>query len=427
MFFEDEKENLENSDSLDDLELDLDDEIDDESISWDELLKDDSVAELVSISSDSLPQANKEPVTIRTEAAPIETKTNDAKDIVDDELDIDMGLSDLSDEDFDEESSQNDDLKKDAFEVFGGETEDEDNHALADNIMDDDSQSILNELDGMEVSDDLAEAELQADKDDVYTPTMIQPENTAGNIAAIAGIAFAVILVVGSLIFIFAGSKNLPDTPKNPPVVQKEPTPAPPRESVKVPSEDAEQIPVVNDENAKKLKPEKKVVLSVESAGRTNPFMPTFDDFGGSLYSGIPAQVLLPPDSYGEEPDAQELMRVSVSGILFDNVKPSAIVTINDLDYFVQKGDLVDDYVVLDINRQAVVIKKGTNVYKAGVGERFNQSVQIDGRAVYRSNGARQYISATDDHTSASDVEVRSRSGNNLRPLGPGMNDRARR
>ena len=116
----------------------------------------------------------------------------------------------------------------------------------------------------------------------------------------------------------------------------------------------------------------------------------------------------MPPDAYGNEPDAQDLMKVAVSGILFDNVKPSAIITINDVDYFVQKGDKVDDYIVLDINRQSVVVKKGTNIYKAGVGERFNQNVKIDGSAVYGSGGAMYYSSASPSYTSASDVEVRT-------------------
>ncbi len=163
--------------------------------------------------------------------------------------------------------------------------------------------------------------------------------------------------------------------------------------------------------SAKKLKPEQKIVLAVESAGRINPFLPTFDEFNKNYYSGVPAQVLMPPESYGNEPDAQELMRIAVSGILFDNVKPSAIVTINDVDYFVQKGDMVDDYQVLDINRQSVVVKKGTNIYKAGVGERFNQNVTIDGSAVYGAGGVRRYTSPS-NYTSASDVEVRAADGN---------------
>ena len=74
----------------------------------------------------------------------------------------------------------------------------------------------------------------------------------------------------------------------------------------------------------------------------------------------------------------------------------------------VQKGDTIDDYLILDINRQNVVIKKGTNIYKAGVGERFNQNMQISGAATYSANGTRHYVSASDEYTSASDVEVRA-------------------
>ena len=172
--------------------------------------------------------------------------------------------------------------------------------------------------------------------------------------------------------------------------------------------ENDEAIPVVDDKEAKNLKADKKVVVPVESAGRVNPFVPTFDDFNGNYYAGLPAQVLMPPDQYGNDLDAQDLLEVSVSGILFDSVKPSAIVTINSMDYFVQTGDTVEDYMILDINRQNVVIKKGTNIYKAGVGERFSQNMSVAGAAVYNANGTRHYSSQPDGYASASDVEVRA-------------------
>ena len=112
----------------------------------------------------------------------------------------------------------------------------------------------------------------------------------------------------------------------------------------------------------------------------------------------------MPPEAYGEDIGAQNLMKVSVSGILFDNVKPSAIITINGVDYFVQKGDIVDDFHVLDINRQAVVVKKGTNIYKAGVGEMLNRNFEIAGSSTME-NGVRHYVTASD-----TDVEVKTKT-----------------
>ena len=398
MFFEDEKENLDNIGNLDDLDLDLSDDADDESISWDELLKDSSVdTDIVSIS----PGANndKKEKTAKSKVKSIK-ETKAEEETVEEPVIIE-----------DEQEEEPEDVKpqkaskKDAFEVFGGNATDE-NLSDVDDVMDDESQSILNELDNMETSDDLP--------DDDFSEIGIKQDAKQQNIPMILGIVFAVVLVLGSIIFMFTGSKNTPApdvAQQNNQIAQQEST-APsaepqeaPREDINVAGED-EQIPVVDDKEAKNLKAEKKVVVSVESAGRLNPFLPTFDDFNSNYYAGIPAQVLMPPDKYGSDSDAQELMRVSVSGILFDNVKPSAIITINGIDYFVQKGDMVDDYLVMDINRQSVVVKKGTNIYKAGVGERFNQNVQISGAAVYGSGGTMQYKSAVDEYTSASDVEV---------------------
>ena len=400
MFFEDEKENLDNIGNLDDLDLDLSEDADDESISWDELLKDSSVdTGIVSISpnaNDDKKEKNAKPKVKSIKETKVKEEPAEEPVIIEDELQDEI-----------EDVNPSKTSKKDAFEVFGGNTSDE-NLADVDDIMDEESQSILNELDNMEASEDLP--------DDDLGEIGIKQDTKRQNIYMILGIVFAAALVVGSIIFMFAGSKNAatPDIAQqnNQTVEQTSAEPSadtqePPKEDMGASSEE-EQIPVVDDKEAKNLKAEKKVVVSVESAGRLNPFMPTFDDFNNNYYAGIPAQVLMPPDKYGTDSDAQELMRVSVSGILFDNVKPSAIITINGIDYFVQKGDMVDDYLVMDINRQSVVVKKGTNIYKAGVGERFNQNIQISGAAVYGSGGTMQYKSVADEYTSASDVEVRA-------------------
>ncbi len=400
MFFEDEKENLDNIGNLDDLDLDLSEDADDESISWDELLKDSSVdTGIVSISpnaNDDKKEKNAKPKVKSIKETKVKEEPAEEPVIIEDELQDEI-----------EDVNPSKTSKKDAFEVFGGNTSDE-NLTDVDDIMDEESQSILNELDNMEASEDLP--------DDDLGEIGIKQDTKRQNIYMILGIVFAAALVVGSIIFMFAGSKNAatPDIAQqnNPAVEQTSAEPSadtqePPKEDMGASSEE-EQIPVVDDKEAKNLKAEKKVVVSVESAGRLNPFMPTFDDFNNNYYAGIPAQVLMPPDKYGTDSDAQELMRVSVSGILFDNVKPSAIITINGIDYFVQKGDMVDDYLVMDINRQSVVVKKGTNIYKAGVGERFNQNIQISGAAVYGSGGTMQYKSVADEYTSASDVEVRA-------------------
>lgn len=399
MFFEDEKENIEDYNSLDEFDINLDEDIDDETISWDDLLKDDSV--LPSDSYSLKPAVQSEPVKPLNVTTEKEIKEENTQESISDEIDDlyqETSVDELSDNVVENEA------KKDAFEVFGGDVKDD--TIEADDILDDENQSILDELDDVEASDNLDELSQdetqEASNDD--SVSVSQGQKRGLDIPVIAGIVFAAVLVLGSIVFIFMGPKNSASNQdvvvnnmpqQNQTVVTDEQI----NKNVNLPAGEGENIPVVNDKSAKKLQPEKKVVVDVESAGRVNPFLPTFDGFNGNYYAGIPTQSLVPPDSFGDDQDAQELMRVSVSGILFDNVKPSAIITINDVDYFVQKGDTVDDYNVIDINRQSVVVKKGTNIYKAGVGERFNQKIEIDGSAVYGSGGVRHY-------TSASDVEV---------------------
>lgn len=392
MFFEDEKENIDNLEGLDDLDLDLEEDADDESISWDELLKDSSAdLDIVSITPEK--ETKTKSVSTKTTAknskkAEQKKQKQEAKPVLQEDSEHEI-------------QSEPEDLpqKKDAFEVFGGNDADE-NLEDADNIMDDESQSILQELDEMDASPDL---DIENDNSSI----VVKSEDRQPSIPVIAGVIVAAALVLGSIIFMFAGPKNtqvannmLNNQINNPPA-QVEQQQDSPEESKAT----EEEIPVVDDSDAKKMKAEKKIVLSVDSAGRANPFLPTFDDFNNNYYAGIPPQSLLPPDKYGNEPDAQDLLRVAVSGILFDNIKPSAIITINGIDYFVQRGDMVDDYLVMDINRQFVVIKKGTNIYKAGVGERFSQNPEINGAAVYGAGGTRKYTLAG-DYTSASDVEI---------------------
>ena len=301
MFFEDEKENLDNIGNLDDLDLDLSEDADDESISWDELLKDSSVdTGIVSISpnaNDDKKEKNAKPKVKSIKETKVKEEPAEEPVIIEDELQDEI-----------EDANPSKTSKKDAFEVFGGNTSDE-NLTDVDDIMDEESQSILNELDNMEASEDLP--------DDDLGEIGIKQDTKRQNIYMILGIVFAAALVVGSIIFMFAGSKNAatPDIAQqnNPAVEQTSAEPSadtqePPKEDMGASSEE-EQIPVVDDKEAKNLKAEKKVVVSVESAGRLNPFMPTFDDFNNNYYAGIPAQVLMPPDKYGTDSDAQERNR----------------------------------------------------------------------------------------------------------------------
>ena len=113
--------------------------------------------------------------------------------------------------------------------------------------------------------------------------------------------------------------------------------------------------------------------------------------------SGLPK----PPETYGVQDErTTKMLTIAVSGIMYDETSPSAIITFDGNDYFVQKGDKLDDYRVIDISRSAVTIALGKNLYKAKVGEEFKITSNFYGSAQYLSpkqGGGRQYYSVSDE------------------------------
>ena len=102
---------------------------------------------------------------------------------------------------------------------------------------------------------------------------------------------------------------------------------------------------------------------------KANPFLP-YRDIGGKSVSDVPSfELVEPPEVIDENSDAARVMDTIVSGILYDKYSPSAIINIEGNDYLVKKGDTVNNYKVLDIARDSVTVKLGTNTYKAGIGE----------------------------------------------------------
>ena len=95
-----------------------------------------------------------------------------------------------------------------------------------------------------------------------------------------------------------------------------------------------------------------------------------YRDISGSSTLDVPAFTLVePPEVVDENSDAARVMDTVVSGILFDKFSPSAILNIEGNDYLVKKGDVVNNYKVVNIMQDSVTVKLGSNVYKAGIGE----------------------------------------------------------
>lgn len=116
----------------------------------------------------------------------------------------------------------------------------------------------------------------------------------------------------------------------------------------------------------------KKGIISIPSGtAKANPFVPYRDISGTSLsVSDVPAFNLVePPEMINEASDAARIMDTIVSGILYDKYSPSAILNIEGNDYLVKKGDVVNNYKVVNIAQDSVTVKLGANVYKAGIGE----------------------------------------------------------
>ena len=100
-----------------------------------------------------------------------------------------------------------------------------------------------------------------------------------------------------------------------------------------------------------------------------NPFLP-YKDLSGNSVKDVPKFDLVePPDMVNEASEAARLMDTVVSGILYDKYSPSAILNIEGNDYLVKKGDVINNYKVMEIMQDSVTVKLGTNVYKAGIGE----------------------------------------------------------
>jgi len=187
--------------------------------------------------------------------------------------------------------------------------------------------------------------------------------------------------------------------------------------------QEEENIPVVNEDEAQEIVPEdttkeeseaKTKVVQVHNTGRINPFQP----IGKYLTVTVPKTTLnydgsgvpKPPEEYGiEDVNTRKMVTITISGVMYDNVSPSAIITYDNDDYFVQKGDKLDEFSILDIGQGFVIIGLGKNTYKASIGENFKVDVDIDGSAKFLPEGqGKQYFSS--NHTSTSDVSIKTRN-----------------
>ena len=128
----------------------------------------------------------------------------------------------------------------------------------------------------------------------------------------------------------------------------------------------------VYSENLLSQQPAKgdKVTLNIRTGGRSNPFAPYVER---SLSGGGYYDVVEPPQYIPDEMQDQDLMQTTVSGILYNAQKSSAIINVDGTDQLVNKGDKIAGFQIVNITKDKVYVKKGYNVIAAGVGETIEE------------------------------------------------------
>ena len=113
---------------------------------------------------------------------------------------------------------------------------------------------------------------------------------------------------------------------------------------------------------------EKTVRTDVDAGGRKSPFVPYRErnlTYESMNFGDLP----LPPGEGEMDTSLASLITAKVTGILFEDESPSAIINVLESDYLVKPGDKVETFEIEAITKDYVAIKTGTNVFRAKVGD----------------------------------------------------------
>ncbi len=146
----------------------------------------------------------------------------------------------------------------------------------------------------------------------------------------------------------------------------------PPAMAESIPKKEKED----NQANAKNAEAEEAVirlsdnsaVLDIDAGGRTSPFVPYRErnlTYASMNFGDLP----LPPSAGAPDEVLSSLITAKVTGILYDETSPSAIINVLDDDYLVKPGDKVETFEIASIKEDYVAIKTGSNIYRAKVGD----------------------------------------------------------
>lgn len=119
------------------------------------------------------------------------------------------------------------------------------------------------------------------------------------------------------------------------------------------------------------------VVIPVTSGGRSDPFLPYGVAAAGALKPkfDLVAPPLVIPET---DPMTEKMLEFKLSGIMFDNIRPSAILSIDGTEQLVHKGDVVMGYKILNITRKSVLVKYGSNTYEVTTGQTINSEEKLN-------------------------------------------------
>lgn len=129
---------------------------------------------------------------------------------------------------------------------------------------------------------------------------------------------------------------------------------------------------------------ENAIMVSYSRPVRLNPFKPTdvIATKTGTIVNDTGFEIVEPPVSSVPDENLTKLLQTQISGILYDEDSPSAIVNLNGSDQFVKIGDNVGGYLIEGISRNQVQISYKNNTYVASVGELFTRGVLENRQAV---------------------------------------------
>ncbi len=132
-----------------------------------------------------------------------------------------------------------------------------------------------------------------------------------------------------------------------------------------------------NNSNLNSNEDNNSIMVVYNKASRLNPFKPPIieksEDQAYETINNTQFEIIEPPVTSVPDENLTKLLQTQISGILYDNESPSAIINLNGMDQFVKIGDTISGYKIDGITRDKVQISYKNNSYVAAVGELFTR------------------------------------------------------